>query len=109
MSPDGIWVPGAPQPSLEDFIARLHKHIERFAREHGGGQVAVEVELRDGAVLSLASIHAEPGYGFVTLCPHSEDDRAEEVIVPVGAIARLTLGTLEQHEPFGFTSSPQAA
>jgi hypothetical protein len=107
MSPDGIWVPGAPQPSLEDFVGRLHKHIERFANEHGEGQVAVEIELRDGAVLSLLSIQAEPGYGFVTLAPHREDGKTEEMIVPMGAIACITLGPVEEQPPFGF--GPPAA
>ncbi len=103
MSPDGIWVPGAPQPSLEDFVGRLHKHIERFAQERGGGQAAVEVELRDGAVLRLLSIQAEPGYGFVTLSPYREDGQAEEVIVPVAVITRIRLGPVEEQPPFGFS------
>ena len=50
MAQEQIWVPGAPQPSLEDFVTRLREHIERFAREHADGQAAVEVELRDGSV-----------------------------------------------------------
>lgn len=108
MSPDGIWVPGAPQPSLEDFVTRLHKHIERFAQEHGGGQAAVEVELRDGAVLPLLSIQAEPGYGFVTLSPYRDDGKIEEVIVPVGVIVRVTLGPVEKQSPFGFARPSDA-
>jgi hypothetical protein len=108
MSPDGIWVPGALQPSLEDFVVRLHKHIERFAQDRGGGQAAVEIELRDGAVFQLQSIQAEPGYGFVTLSPHREDGKAEEVIVPVGAIASITLGPVEERTPFGFTTPSDA-
>ena len=108
MSPDGIWIPGAPQPSLEDFVSRLHTHIERFATEHADGQVAVEIELRDGTVLRLLSVHAEPGYGFVTLAPHREDGKAEEMIVPVAAIARITLGPAEEEPPVGF-GRPEAA
>jgi hypothetical protein len=105
----GIWVPGAPQPSLEDFVARLNGHIERFARERADGQAAVEIELRDGSVHRLVSIQDAPGYGFVTLTPHREDGQPEEMIVPVGAIAALRLTPMEEHPPFGFTADPPKA
>jgi hypothetical protein len=106
--PDGqIWVPGAPQPSLEDFVNRLQTRIQRFAREHGDGQVAVEVELRDGSLHRLVSIDDEPGYGFVTLSPYREDGLAEEMIVPVASIAAVRLTPMEEHPPFGF-SAPKA-
>ena len=104
MPPDGIWVPGAPQPSLEDFVTRLRTHIERFARERAGGQAAVEVELRDGSLYRLVSIEAEPGYGFVTLAPYHEDGAAEELIVPVATIASIKLTPMEEHPPFGFAA-----
>ena len=57
-------------------------------------------------MIPLESILADPGYGFITLRPHGR--RKEEVVVPVGAIARLQLGLPEQHPPFGF-SKPAAA
>lgn len=101
MSPD-LWVPGAPAPSLEDFVGRVHQRVEAFAKEQEGGQAAVSVELGDGSVHRLLTIRAEPGYGFVTLCPWREDGGPEEMIVPVGAIARITLSPLEEHPPFGF-------
>jgi len=106
MPPDGpgIWVPGAPQPSLEDFVSRLNTHIERFARERADGQAAVEIELRDGSVHRLVSIADEPGYGFVTLTPHREDGQAEEMIVPVAAISAIRLTPMEEHPPFGFAA-----
>ena len=109
MAPDGIWVPGAPQPSLEDFVARLHKHIERFGSERAEGEVSVEVELRDGSVLRLVSIDPEPGYGFITLSPHRDDGESEELIVPVAAVTRLQLTRMEQQPPFGFAQTPEAA
>jgi hypothetical protein len=108
----GIWVPGAPQPSLDDFVTRLRTHIERFARERAGGQAAVEVELRDGSRHRLVSIEAEPGYGFVTLTPFREDGLAEEMIVPVAAIEAISLTPMEEHPPFGFAvpaAEPPAA
>jgi hypothetical protein len=106
LTPDGpgIWVPGAPQPSLEDFVSRLNTHIERFAHEHAGGQAAVEIELRDGSVHRLLSIEDDPGYGFVTLTPHRDDGLAEQMIVAVGAIAAIRLTPMEEHPPFGFAA-----
>ena len=111
MSPE-LWVPGAAEPSLDDFVQRLHAHIERFAKERAGGEATVEVELRDGSTFPVLSIMPEPGYGFITLCPHREEgeepEEPEELVVPVGAIARIRLSKPEQHPPFGFGGSPEA-
>ena len=108
MAPDvpGIWIPGAPHPSLEDFVTRLNAHIQRFAQDRADGQAAVEIELRDGSVHRLLSIDDEPGYGFVTLSPHREDGQPEQMIVPVAAIAAIRLLPMEEHPPFGFTTRP---
>ena len=67
----------------------------------------MSVELRDGSLHRLLTIGPEPGYGFVTLCPWHEDGSTEEMIVPVGAISRITLSPLEEHPPFGFGPSQQ--
>jgi hypothetical protein len=99
-----LWVPGAAEPSLEDFVARIHQRVETFAKDHAGGQAAVTVELRDGSLHRLLTISPEPGYGFVTLHPWRSDGDPEEIIVPVGAIARITLMRMEEHPPFGFAS-----
>jgi hypothetical protein len=96
-----LWVPGAAEPSSQAFVERLHAQIERFAKALPGGEAQVEIELRDGSVLPLESILAEPGFGFVTLRPHS--GKAEEVVIPIGAVARLRLGPSEEHPPFGFS------
>jgi hypothetical protein len=104
LSPGELWVPGSAQPSLEDFVKRLHQHIDRFAQERVGGSAEVEAELFDGSRLRLVSILPEPGYGFITLVPHVEDGDPEELIVPVGAIARIRLGKLEEQGPFGFAA-----
>ena len=99
-----LWVPGAAEPSMADFVERLHSHIERFAKEVAGGDASVEVELHDGSALRLESILPEPGYGFITLRPQAEDGGPEELIVQVGAIVRIRLGTPEPEQPpFGFT------
>jgi len=101
-----LWVPGAAEPSIDAFVDRLLKQIERFASELPGGEAQVEVELRDGSVIPLESIVPEPGFGFVTLRPHSR--RKEEVVVPIGAIARFRFGPPEEHPPFGFSKPAPA-
>ena len=101
-----LWVPGVAEPSAEGFIDRLHAQIERFAQALPGGEAQVEIELRDGSMLPLESILPEPGYGFVTLRPHSSE--TEEVVIPIAAIARLRLAPPAQHAPFGFSGpAPQ--
>jgi len=96
-----LWVPGAAEPPIDAFVQRLHDQIERFAKTLPGGEAQVEIELRDGSVLPLESILPEPGFGFVTLRPHAPT--TQEVVIPIGAIARLQLGPPEQHPPFGFS------
>jgi hypothetical protein len=113
-----LWVPGASGPSVEDLVARLHRAIEAFGERHGVEQVTVEVMLHDGARFHVREIRPEPGYGFVTLCPFSDEDgqgheagggrTADELIVPVGSIIRLTLGQPEAQTRFGF-SLPQGS
>ena len=38
-----------------------------------------------------------------TLLPHGEDGGEEEWIVPVAAVARITLRQAEEREPLGFS------
>ena len=96
-----LWIPGAAEPSIDDFVDRVLKQIARFAAEVPGGEAQVEIELHDGSTIPLESILPEPGYGFITLRPHGR--RQEEIVVPVGSVARLRLGPPEQHPPFGFS------
>ncbi|HZT45832.1 MAG TPA: hypothetical protein VFA24_06595 [Gaiellaceae bacterium] len=85
-----LWVPGFAGP-LDDLVDRIHRRIEQFAEEAKVARAVVEVELADGARYSIESLHAEPGYGFVTLRPHAEDDVPDELIVPIGSIKRIEL------------------
>ena len=100
------WVPGAAGPH-ESLVARIHAQVHEFAAR--GGQAVVEVDLRDGPRVALHSLSADPGYGFLTLRPHPEDapagaTPAEEWIVPVGAITRITLKQAEPElDAFGFS------
>jgi hypothetical protein len=96
-----LWLPGAH----DDFVASLQRQIARFADEHGAA--IVEVELRDGSSLTLAAISAERGGGFVTLVPFGDEPR--EVIVPLVAVARVTLAPGEESHPLGFSAAPTSA
>ena len=97
MSPD-LWVPGAAEPSLENFVSRVHRQIERYTATHSAEQSHVEVELGDGERLTLQSLDSEPGYGFLTLTVHD----GNQLIVPVGAIRRITLGPADEQNKPGF-------
>ena len=80
-----LWVPGAAEPSLDDFVVRVHRQIEQYTATHTADQSHVEVELADGERLSLQALSSEPGYGFLTLTV----PEGNRLIVP---IARRTDG-----------------
>ena len=92
---------------LDDLVARIHRRIESFARDHGV-EAMVEAELSDGSLHRLKSISAEPGYGFVTFSPHAAEAEPQELIVPLGAIRQLTIGVAEPERRVGFSLSPEA-
>ena len=98
-----LWTPGAAGP-LDQFVERLHRRVEAFASAQGVAEAAVEFELADGALLSVKSVSAEPGFGFVTLVPHGEEP--EELVVPVGAIRQIRIAVPEPARArFGFSVS----
>ncbi len=97
MSPD-LWVPGAAEPSLDDFVGRVHRQIERYTGTHASDRSHVEVELGDGERLTLQSLDSEPGYGFLTLTVPD----GSQLIIPVGAIRRITLGPADEQNKPGF-------
>jgi hypothetical protein len=97
-----LWTPDAV--SGDDLVARVHQQIARFAESHGLAQAMVEVELRDGATVRLDTLSPEPGYGFVTLRPHPENEgEREELIVPLASIVRIRIAPTEEEPRFGFT------
>ena len=98
-----VWTPGMAGPH-EDFVARLHRVIERFAQEREVETPVVEVELRDGSRFILERLSPEPGYGFITLAPVPDEDVPNELIVPITGIARIELTlAAEAPERFGFS------
>lgn len=96
-----LWTPGMAGP-LEELVKRILRRIERFQDEHGLENVAVTMELFDGSVHRLASIDPEPGFGFVTLCPHCDEGEEAELIIPLGAVRQIRIGHVESEQPLGF-------
>jgi hypothetical protein len=98
-----LWVPGFAGP-LDDLVDRIHRRIAAFAEEQGVEQAFVEVELADGVRYAVESLSPEPGYGFVTIRPHPDDETPAEVIVPIGSIRRIELSrAAEQRARLGFS------
>ncbi|HET9507619.1 MAG TPA: hypothetical protein VFO81_06730 [Gaiellaceae bacterium] len=95
-----LWTPGMAGP-LDELVGRIHRRIKQFADEHGV-EAMVEAELADGSLHRLESISADPGFGFVTLCPHS-DTEPQVLIVPIGAIRQLTIAESEPERRVGFS------
>ena len=102
-----LWTPGSAGP-LDQFVERLERQIRAVAEKAGVERAYVEVELSDGSRFAVDSVSAEPGFGFVTLSPHPDDDRAApaSLVVPLGAIRRIEIDRVDEKEhPFGFTPS----
>jgi hypothetical protein len=102
-----LWLPGvAPAPqSLANFVERVHARIEEYTSTHAAEKTEVEVQLADGERVSLQSLSPEPGYGFVTLAIHPDDDSdPRELIVPVTSIRKVALGpAAAERAQFGFS------
>jgi hypothetical protein len=92
-----VWTPGITGPH-DELVRNL---LQQIAEE--GDDVAVSVELRDGALYDLITITPRPGFGFITLEPHPEGGEPKHVVVPVGDIAQIRIGRAEAHVRPGFT------
>ena len=88
---------------VEELVKRIHRRIDAFREQHGVPEVSVSVELVDGSLHRLASLSSEPGFGFVTLCPHGDEGEPEELIVPLGAVREIRLGVAEPPQRLGFS------
>ena len=95
-----LWTPGVHGPH-DDLVTRIHRRVEAFAREHGV-EAMVEAELSDGSLHRLKSISPEPGFGFVTLCPHPVDGEPQVLIVPLGAIRQFAIAEADAERHVGF-------
>lgn len=94
---------------LEGLVERIHRRIEAFAEEHGVPEAAVTIELSDGSLHRLRSLSAEPGFGFISFCPHCADGRPEELIVPLGTVREIRIGLPEAEQRLGFAATPGQA
>jgi hypothetical protein len=97
-----LWTPGMAGP-LDQLVERIERRAEAFREEHRLDDVGVEVELHDGSLHRLASLSADPGFGFVTLCPHPDGGDPEELIVPLGSVVRIRIGRVEPEQRLGFS------
>jgi hypothetical protein len=96
--PPADTAPGpTPTGPEHELVRRLTAVIAAFALDQGVGRALVQVEFDDGSRFALHSISAEPGFGFVTIVPHSEDlpDVPGALIVPIGSIRRIELDRAE--------------
>ncbi len=101
-----LWTPGFAATPQDAFVERIHRHVQRFAREAGVEHAFVVLELMDGSRFAVDSLSAEPGFGFVTIRPHADEDEdvPAEVVVPVGSIRRIELDrAAEERARFGFS------
>jgi len=97
-----IWTPGIAGP-LDELVARVTRMIAAFAQEHGIEQAEVRVELADGSRHVLASMTADPGFGFLSLVPHQEDAKpACRLVIPIGAVKVIEIAAPDPEQPFGF-------
>jgi hypothetical protein len=87
----------------EELVKRIERRVERFKEEHGLAEVEVTIELLDGSLHRLKTLAAEPGFGFVSFCPHA--DEPEEVIVPLGAIREIRLSMPGPEQTVGFAGT----
>ena len=100
-----VWTPGAAGP-LDEFVSKLTRMVETFAGENGLEQAEVCVELVDGSRHTLATVNAEPGFGFFSFTPHrGEDDEPRRFIVPIGAVRSIEISAPDPERPFGFVPS----
>jgi hypothetical protein len=88
---------------LDELVARVNRMVAAFAREHSLDAAEVRVELADGSLHVVASLTAEPGFGFLTLVPHREPDGdPRQVVIPIGAVKAIEVSAPDPEHPFGF-------
>ena len=90
---------------LEELVKRIERRVESFKEEHVLAEAEVRIELSDGSLHRLRTISAEPGFGFVSFCPHCDDDDPQEIIVPLGSVREIRIGAPGPEQAVGFTST----
>ena len=92
------WAGGQPQPTAPGFECAAY--LQSLSCAYRLARLAQDPNR--GERLTLRSLSAEPGYGFLTLTVHSDDHEGDQLIVPVGAIRRITLGPADEDRRPGF-------
>ena len=90
---------------LDELVQRILRRVDAFKAERALEEAEVSVELIDGTLYRLKTISAEPGFGFVSFCPHCDDGEPEEVMVPLGAIRELRIAAPSHEQALGFAGS----
>ena len=67
-----------------------------------GDDAAVSIELSDGSLYQLITLSPRPGFGFITLRPHPDDEEPAEVVVPIASIAQIRIGRADPQIRPGF-------
>ena len=98
-----LWTPGAAGP-LDEFVARVTGMVSTFAAEQGLDQAEVRLELGDGSRLSVQTMTPEPGFGFLAVTPHG-DDEPRLMVVPIGFIRSIEISAPDPERPIGFVVS----
>ncbi len=94
---------------LEELVKRILRRVEQFKEEHSLAEVVVSIELVDGSLHRLKTLSAEPGFGFLSFCPHcGEGEDPEEIIVPLGAVREMRIGAPGPEQTVGFTGTAQS-
>jgi hypothetical protein len=101
-----LWTPVVEGPH-EEFVARVHRAIAKFAEETGVQAPVVEIELADTSRFLLDRIEPEPGFGMITVYlqnPH-DHDLPDAIVIPIGLIRRFELRKApeERLARFGFS------
>lgn len=94
---------------LDELVQRILRRVDAFKAEHGLEEAEVSVELVDGSLHRLKTLSSEPGFGFVSMCPHCDEGAPEEIIVPLGAIRELRIAAPANEQPLGFAGSAAGA
>ena len=93
---------------LDELVQRILRRVDGFKVAHGLEEAEVSVELVDGSLYRLKTISSEPGFGFVSMCPHCDEGEPEEIIVPLGAIRELRIAAPSHELALGFWGSGTA-
>ena len=89
---------------LDEFVARLTRMVAAFVQEHGLETAEVRLELADGSRHLVASMAADPGFGFFSFVPHrAAGEEPRHVVVPIGAVKSIEISAPDPEQPFGFT------